>query len=334
MAQDAQGTVRLDDIMAVWRRSHRASGCAATALDAVYALVRSCPTRTEDEAIARAVAIDEIARLAHDAQLAEHAGTASPAARQLPSLADIMPLAPRPMLVDGVLRQGEVALMVGATKSRKSWLAIDLCLAVAGGRTWLSCLACAQAPTVYIDAECPAAVVAERVRILEDDRDGRARRGVAYSSRRARPPRTIAEAQGYLADDISVGKAHLAVIDTLSAFMPIADENDNAEATRCMGALVEVADQYQCAILVVHHTPKQAVRRSVVDAGAGAGAYARRVDTCLVVREEEPEPPAKGEPEPGPTGRHVLEVRSRSCAPKDAITLAWQGQRAFIVKDR
>ncbi len=328
--------VHISDPRAAWRRYHRASGSAAAASEAYLQWLTHVALPTGADAIdAHYTHCAEVEAAIAAAIAAEKDVPPLAAASPLPHLGDLERIAPRPELVRGIIRQGEVALLVGATKARKSWLAIDLCLSIAGGRHWLGTLATAQCQALYIDAECPPSVVGERVRILEGDRQTYARERVAYSSRRSAPPRHALEAVDMLAAEISVSGAQVAVVDTLSAYWPIADENDNAEATQVIGHIVRVAEEYQCAIVLVHHTPKQAGgRRSVVDAGAGAGAYARRVDTCLVVREEEPDPPERGEPPPPPTGRHVLEARTRSCAPIGAITIGWRGQRGYDETER
>ncbi|MGV2336781.1 MAG UNVERIFIED_CONTAM: AAA family ATPase [Planctomycetaceae bacterium] len=44
----------------------------------------------------------------------------------------------RPVLIEGLLRVGEVANFVAATKAGKSWLGLGLLFAVASGNDWLA----------------------------------------------------------------------------------------------------------------------------------------------------------------------------------------------------
>ena len=43
-----------------------------------------------------------------------------------------------PCLIEGVLRQGHKMLIAGPSKAGKSFLLIELCIAIAEGRKWLS----------------------------------------------------------------------------------------------------------------------------------------------------------------------------------------------------
>lgn len=315
---DAAEPLCLTDPRAVWRRlrrgGHPVESSYLTALDALHALPSDYPGHSD---IASWLLAEE--RAARQAE--EEGQPPLPLGGRILESTDIARLPPRPQLVRSVLRQGEVALMVGATKSRKTWLAIDLALSVAGGRLWLG-RECAPAPALFVDAECPREVLGERLRILERDRSPRAAERLSWVARRGSCPTSVLDACCDLRQDIAESDAHLCVIDTMSAYFPVKDENDNAEATSLLSRITDVAEEMQCAIVLVHHTPKASGgKRSVVDAGAGAGAYARRVDTVIAIREEEDE--AK-------EVHMYLDVRSRSCEALPRMRLGWVGMRAHV----
>jgi putative DNA primase/helicase len=54
---------------------------------------------------------------------------------------------------------------------------------------------------------------------------------------------------------IAESEAKLVILDTLSRFFAI-EENDNAAMTQACGALEELAKEHDCAILLIHHTNK------------------------------------------------------------------------------
>ena len=57
-----------------------------------------------------------------------------------------------PPLIDDVLRQGHKMLVAGPSKAGKSFLLIELCIAIAEGRKWL-CWNCAQGKVLYVNLE-------------------------------------------------------------------------------------------------------------------------------------------------------------------------------------
>ncbi len=61
-----------------------------------------------------------------------------------------------PAVIHGIARQGSVMILAGASKARKSWLALHLALAVRTGGTWVG-FRTEQAHVRYIDFELKAA---------------------------------------------------------------------------------------------------------------------------------------------------------------------------------
>ena len=57
-----------------------------------------------------------------------------------------------PALIDGILRQGHKMLIAGPSKAGKSFALIELCIAIAEGRTWLG-WPCAQGKVMYVNLE-------------------------------------------------------------------------------------------------------------------------------------------------------------------------------------
>jgi hypothetical protein len=66
------------------------------------------------------------------------------------------------------------------------------------------------------------------------------------------------------------------------------DENSNSDMAACYVTLDELAEQHNCAAVVVHHTSKGSQSaKSVSDMGAGAGAQSRSADVHIVLRDHE-----------------------------------------------
>lgn len=57
-----------------------------------------------------------------------------------------------PPLIEGILRQGHKMLVAGPSKAGKSFILIELCIAIAEGKKWLN-WQCAQGKTLYVNLE-------------------------------------------------------------------------------------------------------------------------------------------------------------------------------------
>ena len=57
-----------------------------------------------------------------------------------------------PTLIEGVLRQGHKMLIAGPSKAGKSFLQIEMCIAIAEGKKWLNWL-CTQGKVLYVNLE-------------------------------------------------------------------------------------------------------------------------------------------------------------------------------------
>lgn len=208
-----------------------------------------------------------------------------PAALELGELIDMNPTL-SPPVIDGFVRHNEVATVIGASKSRKSWLMLHLAMCVAkGGMTWLGFEAI-QGRVLLIDLELAPAIIAARSRrVMESlgltlaDFEGRLKampmRGRAFSIDTLEAMQAAGELEGY----------SLIIVDPLYRCYPKNyDENSNADAAALYARFAQVAAKTGAALVIVHHLPKGIHGdKSTVDLGAGAGAVARAGDVHAAV---------------------------------------------------
>lgn len=100
----------------------------------------------------------------------------------------------------------------------------------------------------------------------------------------------------------------LIVVDTLSDWAKIADENDNSEALRISAPLREIAEDGVAVTTVRHTGYKQG--HDVVDMGRGASAFAGSVDVACVL---------EGAPGTGHANRRQLRFSSRKDGVPDTL---------------
>ena len=220
----------------------------------------------------------------------------------------------RSPLVHGLLRAGETMNVIASPKTGKSWLTVDLALAVATGRSWLDLFPCERGRVLVIDNELHGETTAHRIRQVM------AARGITVHDCGDRLE--VAHLRGRLMDIFAlagqlvsspVGKYQMIVLDAFYRFLPReVDENDNGAMAQVYNVLDALASKLQCAFVLIHHTTKGSqAGKAVTDVGAGAGAQSRAADAHLVLR------PAD---EPGVA---VLEAAVRSWPPLEPKRLRW-----------
>lgn len=190
-------------------------------------------------------------------------------------------------LIDGLLRREEVMNIVAAPKTGKSWLVMQLALALVTGGTWCG-HECTASRVLLVDNElhretlsCRLHRVASAMGISDDDEhlDGLtilSQRGAATNIRQLKMQ---LETHSDLKFDIII-------IDALYKALPKdVDENSNGQITDIYNLLDNYALTTGAAIVLVHHTSKgNQSNKSVTDIGSGAGAQSRSPDTHLTLR--------------------------------------------------
>lgn len=230
------------------------------------------------------------------------------------SLAERNPSLYEPV-IDGLIRRGETANIIAASKVGKSWLAYNVALSIVTGRSLWDAFPCSPGRVLLVDNELHAPTIAHRIPKVADALgipadDYRERldvlslRGLGVS---------MMDLRRYV-DRIEAGHYTAVIADAWYRFIPAGmRENDNADVMTLYNALDRYAASTDAAWIVIHHASKGSqADKSVTDVGAGAGAQSRAADTHLILREHE---------EPGHV---VLDAAVRSFAPVAPLVLQWR----------
>lgn len=199
------------------------------------------------------------------------------------NLADVFNDLPElsPPLIDGVLRQGHKMLLAGPSKAGKSYLMIQLVIALAEGKKWLG-WNCAQGKVLYVNLELDKASAFHRFNDvykalgyqphnLKNIEIWNLRGNAVPMDKLA--PKLIRRAQkkGYIA----------VVIDPIYKVIT-GDENSASEMANFTNQFDKVANELGCAVIYAHHHSKgsQGSKRSM-DRASGSGVFARDPDALL-----------------------------------------------------
>jgi len=220
----------------------------------------------------------------------------------------------REPVIQRLLRIGEIMNVVSAPKIGKSWLAIDLVLAVATGKPWLGHFDTEPGRILFLDNELHAETLAHRIPKVAEARGlsvGEYGEQVLIDSVRGKSLDLFA-LEAYLGG-VQPGTYRMILIDAFYRFLPVGvDENSNADVTNLYNHIDMLADRLHWCFVLIHHTSKGVQSgKFVTDVGAGAGAQSRATDTHLILRQHEED------------NAVVLSAAVRSFAPSEPLCLRW-----------
>ena len=199
------------------------------------------------------------------------------------SLKDVWDNIPKlsPCLIDGVLRQGHKMLLAGPSKAGKSFLQIELCIAIAEGMNWLG-WQCTKGRVMYVNLELDRASCLHRFQDVY--------RALGW------PPRSLQNIDIWNLRGKSVPMDKLApklirraskkdyiaiVIDPIYKVIT-GDENSADQMAKFCNQFDKVCTELGCSVIYCHHHSKgsQSAKKSM-DRASGSGVFARDPDALL-----------------------------------------------------
>ena len=180
-----------------------------------------------------------------------------------------------PCLIEGVLRKGHKMLIAGPSKAGKSFLQIELCIAIAEGRKWLG-WDCAQGRALYVNLELARASCLHRFKDVYhalgwrpenlDNIDIWNLRGKAVPMDRLAPMLIRRAAK----------KDYTAVVIDPIYKIITGDENSADQMARFCNQFDLVCTELGCAVICCHHHSKgsQGGKKSM-DRASGSGEIGR-----------------------------------------------------------
>lgn len=199
--------------------------------------------------------------------------------------ADIDDAEARPLwLVAGLWARAGVGILGGAPKCCKSWLALEMALAVASGAPCLGLFTVGDAgPVLLYMAEDAAAVVKARLSGICRHRglDLAALPVHLITAPALRLDRTHDQLR--LRDAVASYAPRLLVLDPFVRLHRI-DENDAGQVSALLGYLRELQRAYDIAVLVVHHARKNGHAGQPGQSLRGSGDFFAWADSLLYLR--------------------------------------------------
>jgi biotin operon repressor len=216
-------------------------------------------------------------------------------------------------LFEGLLWDG-LTLFIAKAKSGKSWLALQVAVAVAGGAPLRGVVALDSGPVLYGAFEEPAARTMARLRRVAPVGEWADRLHFVYE---------LLPLMGGGAEQLESAitnlNPRLIVLDTLTALLKGGGKREN-DVFRSQYAEVscvrKLAEEHKTAVLLIHHTRK-GLSEGAVEAVAGTGGIAAAADTLWHLKRK-------------PEGEATLEIIGRETEERtlalrfDQDPIGWQ----------
>jgi hypothetical protein len=278
--------------------------------------------RMAAEALDRGDALDTVADALKAAGEAVEGG-----GEQIPSTdaADYLEAEPtaHDPIIDGVFELGDKVELIGGSKRRKSFAAIEIAVHVATGRDWLGLHIPNPRRVVFVNLELRDKWIHRRIR--------RACRAHGIDSAALRGRLFVVNARGRgatvrarLVEIARRDRAELVIVDPrYKLHLPGEAENAGEGIAGILDLFDRVAESGP-AVIAVHHDPKgDAGDRAIADRGGGSSWAGRDVDARLTLT------PQKQDPE----GASVVSVMCRNFPPLDDFCIRWEDDRFHLDAD-
>lgn len=189
-------------------------------------------------------------------------------------------------IIHGLLRDGETMSLIAPYDTGKSWMAIDLALAIATGEAWLGSIPCEAGRVLYIDSELHAETFTQRLldvaaakKIDLDRVSGRfdvlTLRCSSLGNLRIGEHLDFIEPESY----------SLIIIDSFEPFMFSESYNGDSSAMCQSSTLFRLAHKLRCALVLTQHIRiDDAPNRSILDIARPTNDESFATDTIVAIR--------------------------------------------------
>ena len=216
-------------------------------------------------------------------------------------------------ILDGLFERGDKVEIIAPSKSRKSFLAMQLGLCIASGVDFIGIDVAAASRVLLCQLEVKPAWFHRRARRMAEamdiDESGKASDGLCFLNLR-----------GVTFDPLALERtaldfgADVIIIDPI--YMLLAGSENDIEAWRPIVSMFDrMAERSGCAVIYIHHDAKGfAGSRSIQDRGAGSNILGRSCDARITLT-----------PHAQDDDCQVLETMNRNYPPREAVTIEFNG---------
>lgn len=232
---------------------------------------------------------------------------------------------PPPVIIHGLLRYGGLMGVYGASKVGKTWLMIELAIAMATGGKWLG-YQCERSRVLFVNPELEESTLLNRVhdvaKAMWADFD-EVYEGVDYIHSRGHKL-TLEDLERTLDWERKNGRGNYGLVIVDSIYMVgMKNECDSEVVGDFLQELQHIGSDNNCAVVYVHHHSKGGKGDvASLDRVSGSGVFARYPDVIKDITEVHP--PDGEEPLPNDATAFAMNTTVRSFAPVPTKNIIWE----------
>ena len=191
-------------------------------------------------------------------------------------------------IIEGLLHQGAKMIIGAGSKSRKSWLALDMSLSIASGHSWLG-FQCNAAKVLYCNLELMNWTLWDRVNGITEHHDMMPGDNLHVWNLRGHAMK-LDEFKPHLVKQIQDGNFDVVVLDPIYKTGGGTNENDAGAVATLLANLDEITEQTGAAVVFVAHFSKgNQQSKDFIDRISGSGVWARDADVIMTLTKHEEE---------------------------------------------
>ena len=176
------------------------------------------------------------------------------------SFDELLKLPPAEWLIDRHFGKRSLSMLFGESNCGKSFVALDMAFCVATGKRYLDKYEVRQGPVFYVASEGAPGYKA-RAMAWQREHDRKPLPNMFELIDKRYPMPEAGAANEIIKDATAgVGKPALVVIDTVNRNFGAGVENDAADMTKFISSADTIAEHFDCCVLLVHHTGKDAAK--------------------------------------------------------------------------
>lgn len=188
-------------------------------------------------------------------------------------------------VIKGVLRRGHKMLICGPSKAGKSFLLMELCVALTEGKNWL-CFPCKKSRVLYINLEIDRNSAINRISKIYETLKYKASSTFDLWNLRGKAlpldklvPKMIRRMKDRNYDVVVVDPIYKVITG---------DENNASEMALFCNQFDKICAETGCSVIYCHHHSKGTQgQKNVIDRSSGSGVFARDPDAILDLTEIE-----------------------------------------------
>ena len=189
---------------------------------------------------------------------------------------------PPPIIDDGVLLDRSLLLIVGQPKANKSFLALNMGVAIASGTDFAGFTVVDKHRVLFLSAEGGYYSNRERIKTITADIDEADLHEIFFSTK-------VVPDLGNDADDtifkecIEKYKPKVLILDPFIRFHT-ADENSSSSMSNIFAKISKLIEEHDIAVILVHHEGKKPSNNS--KGGRGSSVIHAEYDSCIKIRKQ------------------------------------------------